>query len=335
MKALVYPTSYVKNLILEVVNPLFSKIIAQHPTEKTPVVGSTKDTGASGNIPQIEAFCPRPLGEDLDTFKHIIRSYTVWAEHLGLGFAVHGEELMRFSVADPESVSELIRQLKGRGEEDSLLDARIFLELSYMLDQREDDLKKELGLLKRKEMGIKRLISGPEVEEDLSTFQDQWIEWKLPPLAQPKKRLCAWTRLFLEADSPMPLVIPFGEGRETRDLVECFYERRFKGKTPKSLFSIPVDPEMQLPEQKREEVVGLFSDLLKALFNAPDEIGTLSMAREFSDLWTSINPQLRAPLSMDLMVYPGDLMECISTECGLGKGTHTPLRGIRFSLFLV
>lgn len=368
MKVILFPTSYCKDLVRTALFPFIDSIITIIPTEKTPIIKKGENSPLPINNSQssvtVNELCPSPIGSNIETFEGLIRSYLAWAEHLGLGHAIQAKEYMKYSTEDPESITQLIKELKGNEGNEDLLQHRVFLELSYTLDEEEDNLRRELNSLEKKEKSLKQLMGAQAEDNSESLDISTLLSWELPPISQFKRRLCAWYEILGELKEPIAEAIPMGEGRETRDFLDGIYEGRFKY-DPQELLTLWLHPNTKNDPQAIENIKRGLSELIKAVRSVDSQTKSLQeqknsqmrnpvtrapdkgadsqlqdsihwISKEIRDAWSHLQPAENTPLCLQLVWYQeASIGELIQEGC---KKDHLHTNGPlshKLALFLI
>ncbi|OCC14610.1 hypothetical protein DBT_1925 [Dissulfuribacter thermophilus] len=349
MKVILFPTSYCKDLVRTALFPFIDSIITVIPTEKTPIINKDENSllpnnNNSQSSVTVKELCPSPIGSNIETFEGLIRSYLAWAEHLGLGHAIQAKEFMKHSVEDPESITQLIKELKGNTDNEDLLQSRVFLELSYILDKEEDNLRRELNSLEKKEKSLKQLMGGPEEDNSESLDINTLLSWELPPISQLKRRLCAWYEILSGLKEPIAEAIPLGEGRETRDLLDGIYEGRCKC-GPRELLTLWLHPDTKNDPQAIENIKKGLSELIEKVRSidsqtkssqehrncqarhpvdghpendedSPLQDSIQTISKQIKDTWKRLQPEENTPLCLQLVWYQeATIWELIQEAC--------------------
>ena len=88
LHGLLYPASYLRRDTMLRLDQVFSKLTLLVPTEKDINLPSP----SSDISMEIEATAPAPLGDRLDWFTGLISNWKSWAEEMGLGEKIPGNQ---------------------------------------------------------------------------------------------------------------------------------------------------------------------------------------------------------------------------------------------------
>ncbi len=313
---LLFPTTYLKQDTARRLALVFPSLTCLTPTEDPEL---SPCTGRFADTPEVRCITPVPLGdEDLGRFKRFLKDMEEWARQVGVGTDLSAQTLISALQLDKaESMQELICTIKGKGEEDVVLTARLFLQLALEFDRKEDELGVELEEVSRKTDMLSALV-GVESRAAASSDQVQYVR----PLDRPKERLKAWAILASRYTGEDLGCLPVGESVSVKDLMDEAYGGIEKVQPEELLnLSLAMKGRDAAPPLRDSRLGDLWDSLLRAILKAASAESAdaiRGIAGELQEAWDGMVGKASNGPVMNLTLYKGrPLEEVVQRAAGM------------------
>ncbi len=332
LRAILYPVTYPKRHIRGHLSRFFKEIHVLLPSEKN-VTGSVANGDNAGIAPVI-AHVPVPLGDRREWFEAILKDWQQWASQIGLGREGTDAAVMEAaSYAMEESLQSIVASIKGTEQDDEDLKARLFLELALELDMREDELSSDLHEVAFREKKLKDLLAGPAGPGRQKAQNNREA---VAPLAQGKRRLRAWARLYAQWKDA-PELCPVGEGINIKDEMDQAYEslRRQPAVEILSLdMSSPAPEDPTACDQARSIMMKLVKKIQKAECHGGHREDVEDLCRKIQVAWGG-SEDAPGP-RLVLTAYPGITWQgLLKAVARLDTSVETAEEACGYSFYLV
>ncbi|HID98608.1 MAG TPA: hypothetical protein EYP57_10570 [Thermodesulfobacteriaceae bacterium] len=307
LRGLLYPAGFVHHNTLIHLARFFSALTVLVPTEEADDGKYCSET----DVPVVvNAVAPAPLGDRIEEFNSMIRTWEGWAGDLGLGRDDASSALLDSTIRDMESsVQSILQSLKGPEKTDPLMEARFFLKLALEYDRRQDSLAMELAALSGKESRIDSIMKGPETAPLERSARVPQSSSRIEPLHRARQRMKAWTVLWKELTDTG--LCPVGETIEVKDMLDQAYELLEDGSSVVDLLTLPLplDPSAG-PVDDSGETMDSLINLVRLILEAGryDVSGESEINRLADRIAWQWNNRLQAQETgpvLSLVLYPG------------------------------
>lgn len=303
--ALIYPVSFVPAKIVEQLSILFDKLELLLPSD----LNRSKIEELLGEYAKWVKLTSVPFSseEEQDNYKAIVKDFKAWASQVGLGMGTTASALYESVTSGfTHDVQTITDAIKGRSQEDPLLEARLFLEFALEYDLEQEMLVSELKDLSKEAERIEAIMAGPGKKLDgqyYSGASPQPLEPFYRRVTQVKKRLEAWHRLYLACASKSALfTMPLGISLEVKDVIDETYESMMDKELPLEIFKIGLSGLSKLSEEEHDTVKAAIHWITSQLSTEPVDSIFKEIEQEAAKL-EELLPQDQSPC-LALTHYP-------------------------------
>ena len=216
LNSLYFPGTTINSIAQFPVFLLFSNIYIIRAAESNIYNDDHEPADSFINSGFCQVHTPCPLGDDLDRFIHLVndiknRKDDYASQLSGLTLASMSTSSQNSGDSQQEILSSLLNvggvvpDKKAEENNLQLWQARLVLAIGEMLDLEEEEIAKQLAMLKDEEAGLFKELQGEQSTEEENPFEElSLIQTNMIP-ANPeniKKRFLSWKRIFSEATTP-------------------------------------------------------------------------------------------------------------------------------------
>lgn len=219
MQAIIFPITYISEVIFATVRMFFKDVIVYQPTRRL-IPDQIQQWSKEGFIG-----IRIPEGRDDKKLELLVNEYKNWVA-LHQGGELNYLKLQKGSVpffddTSPAHIRSEIKRATFDDKKDTFFNARVFLQIAQEFDCQTDDVVRKLGLTDQAQQNMIRKITGePPAQTDESPGYDAMVGDATGLRAM--DRILAWSQLFLkdaEFNSHEHSVIFITFSRETSDLL--------------------------------------------------------------------------------------------------------------------
>ncbi len=286
MNALVYPVSFVPADVVKLLSPLFDMVELILPSDLN--LAKTENLlGEYGNRVKLNAFATGEPDQE-GRYRAIIKDFKSWAAQIGLGIGTTASALYESVQSGvPQDIQAITQAIKGRSEEDPLLEARIFLEFALEYDLEQQELERELRDISKKAERIETIMAGPEKELEGQQYgvTPHAMEPFYRRTTQVKRRLEAWYNLYVaRADEISPSAMPLGIGIEVKDNIDKAYEAVMDKEPALEIARLDIAGLSSLDEEQIKRVKAAVGWITGQLSGEPDDASFKEIKQEAASL---------------------------------------------------